>query len=101
MAREQVPHTISIHGIVTDTPLSTIKYLTTSFIIQAPLDNTDFLLIGNKNNQFFEIAPGNDLSIEGDKLDHGTQSYFDLSNWYVKSKTGQALTCNVLILERF
>lgn len=102
MAREQALQTIQILNI-TDTPvrISSTKRLVTSFLIQNPLENAEFLMIGNSENQFFELAPGNDLELNGDGLDHGTTAYVDLHHWFIRSKSVEPISANILILKGF
>lgn len=101
MARKQLPKNIDL-GVFTTTPaqLSATEILCTSFIIQAPEGNTDYVKLGNSSGQFYEIAPGRDLAVHGDALDNGTFAYMDLRDWYVAANSGSQ-TGNVLYLERY
>lgn len=101
MARLQVIQTFQVSGITT-TPkqISNTTLNVTSFIIQNPASSTDFIKVGNLSGQFFQIAAGRDLAIQGDSLDNGTNAYLDLSTWYVSSVSGTQ-TANVNYLERF
>lgn len=101
MARKQLPQNIDL-GVFTTTAvqLSATSILCTSFIVQAPEGNTDFILIGNNTGQYYQIAPGRDLAVHGDALDNGTFAYVDLSDWYVVAASGNQ-TGNVLYLERY
>ena len=101
MARLQEPRNIDLGNFTTTAvQISATQILTTSFIIQAPVGNTDFIKLGNALGQFFIIAPGKDFQVEGDKLDNGTSAYVDLSQWYVIAVSG-IQTANVVYLERF
>lgn len=101
MARLQRPVVIDL-GVINTTPkqISATTINCTSFIVQAPQGNTDFIRIGNSAGQLFELAPGKELSPYGDNLDVGATAYLDLSDWYVVSASGNQ-TGNVIYLERF
>ena len=101
MARKQLPKNIDL-GSLSTTPsqISATEILCTSFIIQAPEGNTDFIKIGNSAGQFYQIAPGRDLAVHGDALDNGTFAYVDLRDWYVVAMSGSQ-GGNVLYLERY
>lgn len=101
MAREQIPQGFDI-GTFTTTAvqLSATEKLVTSFIVQAPITNTDFIKIGNAAGQFFNIAPGKDFEVNGDNLDNGTTAYTDLAKWYVIAVSGNQ-DANVVYLERY
>lgn len=88
MAREQVLQQINLSMSTTPVQFSASVLLVTSFIIQAPYSNTDFLKIGNAAGQSFQLAPGKDLEVNGDNLDNGTTAYMDLSKWYVVATSG-------------
>lgn len=100
MARKQVQKSIPLAFSTTPVQISAVTLNVTSYIIQAPVTNTDFISVGGADGQIFQIAPGRDLEIHGDNLDLGTGAYVDLSECYVKSVSG-AQTANVLYLERF
>lgn len=101
MARRQLPRSFQVVGIdAIGKPLSATKLLATSFIIQSPISNTDFVVVGNGLETFFEIAPGKDLEVHGDNLDNGTSGYLDLNEWFVKA-VGGVQKVNILYLERF
>lgn len=101
MARKQLPKNIDL-GSITTTPkqLSVTEIQTTSFIIQAPEGNTDFIRIGNSSNQYYELAPGDTLEVHGDNLDNGTSGFLDLREWYVVAVSGTQAG-NILYLERY
>ena len=101
MAREQIPNQFQLNPVTTTPqPLSVTSLLVTSFIIQGPLSNTDFIILGSVTGQFQQIAPGRDLAVNGDNLDNGTTGYVDLSKWYVASVSGNQVA-NVTYLERY
>lgn len=101
MAREQIPNQFQLNPVTTTPqPLSVTPLYVTSFLIQGPLSNTDFLILGSDSGQFQQIAPGRDIGINGDNLDNGTTGYMDLSKWYVASVSG-SLIANVTYLERY
>jgi len=101
MARQQVPNAFQINPVgVGAQQLSVSTLKVTSFVVQGPLSNTDFIILGGPSNQYHQIAPGRELAINGDNLDNGTTAYMDLSEWYVKSASGAQLA-NVTYLERY
>lgn len=101
MARQQLPIVLNV-GPVTTTPkqISLTQILMTSFIVQAPIGNSDYIKLGSSSGQFYEIAPGRDISVNGDNLDNGTTAYMNLQDWYIVSVSGSQ-DCNVVYLERF
>ncbi len=101
MARLQVPNAFSVSPVgVVAQPLSGTTLNVTSFVVQGPLTNTDFIILGGPSNQYHQISPGRELAINGDNLDNGTTAYMDLSQWYIKSASG-AQVANVTYLERY
>lgn len=100
MARLQRPQNFTVAVTTTPAALSATENNVTSFIIQAPVTNTDFIKVGNSSSQVFQIAPGRDLEVNGDNLDLGTSGYVDLKEWFVSSVSG-AQSANILYLERF
>lgn len=66
-------------------PLSSVSLLVTSVIVQADPGNLNFIYQGDGTNQNMAIAPGKALVINGDNLDHGTTSLFDLNLMYYKA----------------
>lgn len=100
MAREQILLQLSVGPFTTTAvQLSATSILTTSFIIQCPSSNSDFVKIGNALGQTFQIAPGKDLAVRGDALDVGTNSYVDLSKWFVSAQSGSQ-SVNIMYLDR-
>lgn len=101
MARLQVPQVIDL-GVVNTTPkqISVTELNITSFILQAPEGNTDFIRLGNSTGQLYELGPGDTLAVHGDALDNGTYAYMNMQQWYVVAVSGTQ-TGNVLYLERF
>jgi len=100
MARLQVPKVLSLGPFGAAIPLSNTTLNVTSFIIQGPLTNTDFIVLGNQSGQVHQISPGRELAVNGDNLDNGTTAYMDLSQWYIKALSGNQLA-NVTYLERY
>jgi len=101
MARLQQPRQINYVAIGTSAvPLALTEINTTSFIVQASPMNTDFILLGNRSGQLYWIAPGKDVSIHGDGLDHGTYGYLNLEEWEIKSNSATQ-DASVTYLERF
>jgi len=100
MARLQQPQNFTVAVNTTATPLTASEHNVTSFIIQAPVSNTDFIKVGNSSLQVFQIAPGRDLEVNGDNLDLGTSGYVNLNEWFVSSVSGTQ-SANILYLERF
>ena len=101
MARLQVPRIIDL-GVINTTPkqISAAEINITSFILQAPEGNTDFIRVGSSTGQIYELGPGDNISVHGDALDNGTYGYVNLQQWYVVAVSGNQ-TGNVLYLERF
>lgn len=89
MARLQTPQILSMPGLTTSpVKVSTTEIICTSFIVQNPQSNTDFIVLGNVSGQIYQIAPGKDLAVRGDNLDNGTSAYFNLQDWYIKAESG-------------
>lgn len=101
MARLQVPKTIALSGLTT-TPqaISGSQLNVTSFIVQCPSSNADFIVLGDVSGQSLQIAPGHELAINGDNLDNGTTGYLNLNQWFLKSMSG-VLNANIMYLERY
>lgn len=101
MARQQFVTSLDISPVTT-TPkqISVTELKVTSFIVQNPISNTDYIKVGDSVAQMFEVAPGKDLEINGDGLDNGTFGYIDLSTVYVVA-VGGSQTCSVTYLEGF
>ncbi len=100
MARLQSPIPIPLTVNTTPSKIFATELKVTSFIIQNPITSSDYIRIGNAAAQYFYIAPGRDLEVNGDNLDNGTTAYMNLAEWYVVSVSGTQ-TVNVLYLEKF
>ena len=88
MARRQVQRQIT--GSSTSpvaAQISATEILTTSFIVQNPPTNTDFIRLGNVTGQVFYIAPGKELAVRGDNLDNGTSAYVNLADFYILAES--------------
>ena len=100
MARIQDLKQIILNVTTSPIQLSNIYLEATSVIIQNPQSNADFLKVGNSLGQEFFIAPGKDLQIRGDNLDHGTSAFLDLSKIYLRMNSGTG-TINASYLDKW
>lgn len=100
MARKQNVKSILINADNNLQNISPTELLVTSFIIQCPIANTDFVVVGGDDGQIFEIAPGKDLSINGDGLDHGTFAYINLQEVFVRALSGNQIA-HITYLQNF
>ena len=66
-------------------PLTPDETFTKSFLIQASIENTDYLKIGDANSRNISLAPGQFYSYEPDALDHGGGGKIDLSRVFVET----------------
>ena len=89
MARQQTPQQFLITPVdTTPQAFSGTEILCTSVLVQNPISSTDYIRVGYRTTQLFEIAPGKELSIWGDNLDNGTSAYTDLQDWFIVAASG-------------
>lgn len=67
----------------TPVPLASSPTFATCFYIEAKITNTDFIKVGNATRQLHNLAPGEFIQFEMDKLDHGTQAVMDAREIYI------------------
>lgn len=70
---------------VTPEQVITTQTFVKSFFIQAAVTNTDYVYVGDVNNQNISLGPGQNVQIDADALDLGGGGKLDLSLVYVRT----------------